>query len=312
MGVGCGFGSIGAPWGTQNPPILQWPMPPSPDAPKRRRPAAAHPATPAGTPQPGPAVSASAAAPSASSPSGFGATRAVRDPAASASPAGREALAWAHTARFFITAAELHQLPQTGLPEIAFVGRSNAGKSTAINTLAQTRRLAFASKTPGRTQHINLFHLGPREAPDAVWADLPGYGYAAVPETAKLRWQRVMAQYLEIRRDLAGVVMMVDPRHGITALDRTLLDFVAPRVGTGEVKLLVVLTKADKLTRNDRAKAAQAAQAVLGEYATDEADIGVVLFSALDRTGVDDVAEALRDWTRPRTAAAQPVEPPAG
>lgn len=213
-----------------------------------------------------------------------------------ASAAARQALAWAHTARFFTTAAELHQLPQSDLPEIAFVGRSNAGKSTAINTLAQTRRLAFASKTPGRTQHINLFHVGPREAPDALWADLPGYGYAAVPEEAKHRWQRVMAHYLEVRRNLAGVVMMVDPRHGITALDRTLLEFVAPRVGTGEVKLLVVLTKADKLTRNDRAKAVQAAQAVLGELATDEADIGLAVFSALDRTGLDDVALAVREW----------------
>lgn len=222
-----------------------------------------------------------------------------------ATPAAREALAWAHTARFFITSAELHQVPQSDLPEIAFVGRSNAGKSTAINTLAQTRRLAFASKTPGRTQHINLFQLGPREAPDALWADLPGYGYAAVPEAAKHRWQRVMAQYLEVRRNLAGVVMMVDPRHGITELDRTLLEFVAPRVATGEVKLLVVLTKADKLTRNDRAKAVQAAQAVLGEFATEESDIGLALFSALERTGVDDVALTLREWVQ-----AAPVLPP--
>ena len=94
--------------------------------------------------------------------------------------ATRAALAWTHTARFLTTASRLDQLPAHELPEIAFVGRSNAGKSTAINTLAQQRQLAFASKTPGRTQHINLFEVGPRETPQALWADLHGYGYAAV------------------------------------------------------------------------------------------------------------------------------------
>ena len=98
------------------------------------------------------------------------------------------ALGWLHTARFLTTAAQLHQLPALQVPEIAFVGRSNAGKSTAINTLTQQNRLAFASKTPGRTQHINLFALGRRSQTDAVLADLPGYGYAAVPQADKLRW----------------------------------------------------------------------------------------------------------------------------
>ena len=122
------------------------------------------------------------------------------------------ALAWAHTARFLTTASQLGQIPTLGLPETAFVGRSNAGKSTAINTLAQHRRLAFASKTPGRTQHINLFTLGPRDAADAMWADLPGYGYAAVERSAKLRWQQVMADYLAYRQSLTGVVLMVTER----------------------------------------------------------------------------------------------------
>ena len=173
------------------------------------------------------------------------------------------ALAWAHSARFFTTAAQLHQLPVHELPEIAFVGRSNAGKSTAINTLAQQRQLAFASKTPGRTQHINLFHLGAKAAPDQIWADLPGYGYAAVERTAKLRWQEVMADYLAWRRNLRAVVQMVDSRHGFTDLDTQLLGFVAPRVRTGEVKLLVLLTKADKLSRREAQLAMTAAQEVL-------------------------------------------------
>ncbi|HPU11982.1 MAG TPA: ribosome biogenesis GTP-binding protein YihA/YsxC, partial [Ottowia sp.] len=113
-----------------------------------------------------------------------------------ASDAGRAALGWLHTARFLTTAAQLNQLPALDVPEIAFVGRSNAGKSTAINTLTQQNQLAFASKKPGRTQHINLFALGRQGSTDAVLADLPGYGYAAVPLADKQRWQRVMANYL--------------------------------------------------------------------------------------------------------------------
>lgn len=219
------------------------------------------------------------------------------DDAAAAAAQERQALAWTHTARFLTTASQLNQLPPTELPEIAFVGRSNAGKSTAINTLTQQKRLAFASKTPGRTQHINLFELGPKTAPDALFADLPGYGYAAVARDAKLRWQQVMADYLEVRRSLAGVVLMVDSRLGFTDLDRKLLSFVAPRVGNGSVKLLVMLTKADKLNRKEARDALSAAQDALGEMTTDEADVGVTLFSALDKTGVGDAAMVLHGWT---------------
>ncbi|HMY99115.1 MAG TPA: ribosome biogenesis GTP-binding protein YihA/YsxC [Burkholderiaceae bacterium] len=218
--------------------------------------------------------------------------------------ATRAALAWAHTARFLTTASQLDQLPGNDLLEIAFVGRSNAGKSTAINTLAQQRQLAFASKTPGRTQHINLFEVGPKDAPDAIWADLPGYGYAAVERAAKLRWQKVMADYLALRRNLSGVVQMVDSRHGFTALDRQLLEWVAPRVGTGEVKLLVVLTKADKLNRKEAAASLRGAQEVLAELATDSSDVGIALFSALNRQGVGDVAEVLHGWCQSAAPAA--------
>ena len=208
----------------------------------------------------------------------------------------KRALGWAHTARFRTTASQLDQLPQTELPEIAFVGRSNAGKSTAINTLTQQKRLAFASKTPGRTQHINLFDLGPKMVPNALFADLPGYGYAAVARGAKLRWQKVMADYLDVRRSLVGVVLMVDSRLGFTDLDRQLMSFVAPRVGNGSVKLLVLLTKSDKLTRAEASAALAQAQAVLGELATDEADVAVALFSALKKAGVDDAAKLLYGW----------------
>jgi GTP-binding protein len=224
------------------------------------------------------------------------------------------ALAWSHTARFLTTAAQLDQLPQTELPEIAFVGRSNAGKSTAINMLAQQRRLAFASKTPGRTQHINLFELGPKDAADALWADLPGYGYAAVARGAKLRWQQVMAKYLEQRRSLSGVVLMVDSRLGATDLDLRLLDFIAPRLRGGEVRLLVLLTKADKLNRREADAAVAAATRMLEAFAGDEADLNLSLFSALNRQGLGDAAELLHHWVQhPRQAvvdeAAEPSLP---
>ncbi|TDM05350.1 MAG: YihA family ribosome biogenesis GTP-binding protein [Ideonella sp. MAG2] len=203
-------------------------------------------------------------------------------------------------------ASKVDQLPQGDLVEIAFVGRSNAGKSTAINALAQRRQLAFASKTPGRTQHINLFALGPKDEPDAYLADLPGYGYATVERNAKLRWQQVMADYLLIRRNLGGVVLLVDSRLGFTPLDKQLLAFVGPRVANGEVKLLVALTKADKLNRKEQQASLEATSEVLGELATDEADVGILLFSAPKRIGLEDMATTLYSWTHPTVTGSAP------
>ena len=216
--------------------------------------------------------------------------------------AAKTALAWTHSARFLTTAARLEQLPPTELAEIAFVGRSNAGKSTAINRLAQQKRLAFASRTPGRTQHINLFALGPKDAPDALFVDLPGYGYAAVERAAKLRWQEVMALYLAQRRSLSGVVLMIDSRLGFTDLDLQLLQLLAPRLAGGAVRLLVLLTKSDKLTRSAAAQALQATQALLADSCPEHADVNVCLFSALKRVGVDEVATLLHAWARPSAA----------
>ena len=205
-----------------------------------------------------------------------------------------------HTARFLTTAAQLNQLPPIDVAEIAFVGRSNAGKSTCINTLTQQRQLAFASKKPGRTQHINLFALGKQGVTDAVLADLPGYGYAAVSRTDKQRWQQVMANYLVSRKGLTGIVLLCDPRLGLTELDEALLEVVRPRVEAG-LKFLVLLTKADKLTRSEQAKVLSITrlQAGGGE---------VRLFSALKRQGVEDVAQLLWQWSHPATAPA-PIEP---
>ncbi len=201
------------------------------------------------------------------------------------------AVGWMHTARFLTTAPKLEFLPALDVPEIAFVGRSNAGKSTCINTLTQQRRLAFASKTPGRTQSINLFALGKQGITDAVLADLPGYGYAAVPKQDKLRWQQVMANYLVTRENLRAVVLMVDPRLGLTELDDILLEVIRPRVEQG-LQFLLLLTKADKLNRSEQAKALSIArlQAGGGE---------VKLFSALKKQGVEETALLLWRWAHP-------------
>ena len=217
---------------------------------------------------------------------------------------GALAMGWLHTAKFLTTAPQLHFLPALDVPEIAFVGRSNAGKSTCINTLTQQKQLAFASKRPGRTQHINLFSLGKQGVMDAVLTDLPGYGYAAVPKQDKIRWQQVMANYLVSRENLKAIVLMCDPRHGMTELDEVLLDVIRPRVEEG-LKFLVVLTKADKLTRAESTKALSIAklQAGGGE---------VRLFSAPKRTGVEEVATLLWDWAHPQgaTVATSPSPSP--
>ncbi len=214
-------------------------------------------------------------------------------------PAGVDpkiAMGWLHTAKFLTTAPELKHLPRVDVPEIAFVGRSNAGKSTCINTLTQQHRLAYASKTPGRTQSINLFTLGKQGVTDAVLADLPGYGYAAVPKEAKYRWQQVMGNYLQTRDNLKAVVLLCDPRLGLTELDEILLDVIRPRVVEG-LKFLVLLTKSDKLNKTDAAKALSIVKLQAGGG-------DVKLFSALKRQGVEEVAQHLWDW-------AHPVEKPA-
>ena len=225
--------------------------------------------------------------------------------------AAAQARNWLHTARFLTTAAQLNQLPELAVPEIAFVGRSNAGKSTCINTLTQQRQLAYASKTPGRTQHINLFELGKQGAVDAVLTDLPGYGYAAVPREAKIRWQQVMANYLMRRDNLRAVVMLCDSRHGLTELDESLLEIIRPRVQDG-LDFMVLLTKADKLNRAEGQKALSIAK-------LQTAGGSVRLFSALKKTGVDEVSLQIQQWAQsglprpqePEASGAAEDEPPA-
>lgn len=212
----------------------------------------------------------------------------------------KQAMSWLHTARFYTTAAQLDQLPPADLPEIAFVGRSNAGKSTAINTLTQQKRLAFASKTPGRTQHINLFALGKQKLTDARFADLPGYGYASVPKEAKIRWQQVMSNYLQTRENLHGIVLLIDPRHGLTELDDILLDIMRERVAAG-LNVMVLLTKADKLNKSEGQKALSIVNLQVG-------GASVRLFSSTKRTGLEETALELYRWIHPQEQSASVVE----
>lgn len=221
-------------------------------------------------------------------------------PAAAGAPDPKIAMGWLHTAKFLTTAPELKHLPRVEVPEIAFVGRSNAGKSTCINTLTQQHRLAFASKTPGRTQSINLFSLGKQGVMDAVLADLPGYGYAAVPKEAKYRWQQVMGNYLQTRDNLKAVVLLCDPRLGLTELDEILLDVIRPRVEEG-LKFLVLLTKSDKLNKAEAAKALSIVRLQAGGG-------DVKLFSSLKRRGVEEVAQHLWDWAHPPEKPAGPAK----
>ena len=150
-------------------------------------------------------------------------------------------------AEFVIGAAQASQLPAPGVPEIAFAGRSNAGKSSAINALANRTRLAYASRTPGRTQQINLFAL----RSGALVADLPGYGYAAVAKSVKREWQDFLWQYVTTRSSLVALVLVVDARHGLKELD---LDVLSEFVRSGR-PVLILATKADKLNTSAQREA---------------------------------------------------------
>jgi GTP-binding protein len=185
-------------------------------------------------------------------------------------------------ATYVASAHDLEQLPPDIGAEVAFVGRSNAGKSSAINTLANHRRLAYVSKTPGRTQLINFFSLGE----DRMLVDLPGYGYAEVPARVKAHWQNVMAAYVSTRRALNGLVLIMDARHPLKSLDIKLLDWYLP---TGK-PVHCLLTKADKLSKNDQAITLRKVSKQLdaaGHNAT------VQLFSSLKKEGVEEAESAI-------------------
>jgi len=193
-------------------------------------------------------------------------------------------------ARFTIGATEVEHLQPPSGVEVAFAGRSNAGKSSAINAITGRGNLAFVSKTPGRTQQINVFQIGDSER---YLVDLPGYGYAKVAKTQRRHWDRVLSQYLQYRPTLAGLVLIMDIRHPLTELDWQMLEWFAP---AGK-PVHVLLTKSDKLTRNERASALAK---VNRELSGAPVPISAQVFSSLDSSGLAEAQAVLTSWLGPQ------------
>lgn len=205
---------------------------------------------------------------------------------------------------FLQSAAKVSELPRGDTPEIAIAGRSNAGKSTALNVLCQRRKLAFASKTPGRTRLINLFALSCLEQDVGRLVDLPGYGYAKVDAQTQRRWKAELSRYLESRPNLVGLILVSDIRHALGPLDQQMLDWF----GTRGLPVHVLLTKADKLNRQEQTKALQAALIQIQNAGPRwGGGLTASTFSGLKRTGREPVLERITDWlglTPPVLAAA--------
>jgi len=190
-----------------------------------------------------------------------------------------------HQASFVASAPRLQDAPPDQGMEIAFAGRSNAGKSSAINTLVQQNALARVSKTPGRTQLLNFFRIDD----ERKLVDLPGYGYAKVPEAMKREWQQMMETYLKNRKALSGIVLVMDIRHPLTDFDWQMVEWCE----LSKLPLHILLTKADKLKYG-------AAKTTLLQVQRDlsraEIVVSLQLFSALNKTGIDDVHQVLDEW----------------
>ena len=188
-------------------------------------------------------------------------------------------------ARFSISAARLRDLPPSRA-EVAFAGRSNAGKSSALNLLTRQNRLAFTSKTPGRTQLINFFEV----EPGTFLVDLPGYGYAKVPPEVKAKWEELLSRYLQEREALVGMVLIMDARHPLTPLDRRMLDWFAP---TGK-PVHILLSKADKLSNSEKAVTIRKVNQALAAWD----NVTAQLFSSLSKLGADQAAGVIEGWLR--------------
>src|SRR5450432_951416 len=185
--------------------------------------------------------------------------------------------------KFVTSAAEPHQLAPDLGKEIAFAGRSNSGKSTAINAVTQRSGLARVSRTPGRTQLINFFEL----APDCRLVDLPGYGFAKVPERVRLKWLQLMEHYFNVRESLVGLILIVDSRRGLGEQDAAMLEWVLAR----DRQAHVLLTKADKLNRRD-------SQQVLRETKSscEDTSVSTQLFSAHAKQGLEEARSVMEGW----------------
>lgn len=188
-------------------------------------------------------------------------------------------------AQFFCSAYKISELPPDQGREIAFAGRSNAGKSSAINTLAGHNRLAFVSKTPGRTQLINFFRVADG---DRYLVDLPGYGYAKVAKTLQAHWQTTLARYLETREALCGMIIVMDCRHPLKPNDRAMLDWFAPRGRP----IHILLSKADKLSRSESLMTLARVKKELVNYPQASAQ----LFSSLKKTGIAEAETVIGGW----------------
>jgi GTP-binding protein len=184
---------------------------------------------------------------------------------------------------FFTTVNHMKDLPVTRA-EVAFVGRSNSGKSSAINTLANRTRLAFVSKTPGRTQHINFFDLGD----ERYLVDLPGYGFAEVPLDVRRHWIELLGRYLQTRSSLIGLLLIMDARHPLKELDWNMLEFFRT---TGK-PVHILLSKADKLSRQEQQKTLASVKKELSDYP----GVSVQLFSSLKKTGMEGVEGVVCRW----------------
>lgn len=188
-------------------------------------------------------------------------------------------------AKFQTSAPDIKRLPDDSGIEVAFAGRSNAGKSSALNTLTRQKSLARTSKTPGRTQLINVFSLDDSRR----LIDLPGYGYAKVPIEMKKKWQKALGEYLQLRDSLRGLVVLMDIRHPLKDLDRDLIEWAVD----SELPVLVLLTKSDKLSQG---KAKSEVLQVKKKCAEIGNNIEVFAFSSLKRAGVEQATQVLSNW----------------
>ncbi|MCW9014892.1 MAG: ribosome biogenesis GTP-binding protein YihA/YsxC [Gammaproteobacteria bacterium] len=188
-------------------------------------------------------------------------------------------------AHFLTSASQASQFPDDASLEVAFAGRSNAGKSSAINTLCENKNLARTSKTPGRTQLINFFELDEQRR----LVDLPGYGYARVPEKMRREWQKLMEDYLGSRKTLCGLVIIMDIRHPLKDYDLQMLDW-CQHMGT---PTHILLTKADKLKRGPASQSLLKVRKILKDTGYDSS---VQMFSALNKTGLTELQQVLNNW----------------
>jgi len=191
-------------------------------------------------------------------------------------------------AQYTISATQLSELPDDKGIEVAFAGRSNAGKSSAINTITEQKSLARISKTPGRTQMINFFNID--ESNSLV--DLPGYGYAKVPEKMKIRWQQTLGKYLETRQALKGLMLMMDIRHPLKEFDLQMIKWA----NNAKLDVHILLTKSDKL-KSGAAKTSLLQ--VTSELKKQQLTASVQLFSSLNKQGKEEAIKQLNDWFSP-------------